>query len=189
MNRCGCNPRQDPFEFSLEDSKGLTGSKFKFKKLFPYIQDTEKLKEKIICEYMEILDKLECGIQLDLESLLQKISYVYIYGGDYLNEKNFIYIPPITYIGFSLEKDFNKVDTSTLIERHLSSSIETVEKINNELYGSYLWIISPYPLTKVATDEGFTFEVKMLPVGYKNDTHYYRSSSKVDLCNLTYYIK
>ena len=187
MNRCGCNPIQQPFEFPIEDSQGSVGRKFK--KLFPYLQNIQDLKEKIICEYSEIIDKLECGIQIDLEPLLRKISYVYIYGGDYINNKNFIYIPPITYIGFSLEKDFKKADTSTLIEKHLSSSIEMVQTINNELYGSYLWIISPYPLTKVATDEGFTYEVKMIPVGYENEMHYYRSSSRLDICNLTYYIK
>ena len=44
--------------------------------LFPIVNNIDKLKNKIICEYLGIIDKLECGIQLDLEFLLEEISLV-----------------------------------------------------------------------------------------------------------------
>lgn len=75
MNRCGCNPIQEPFEFKiLEDYKGFY--KGKLQELFPIINNIDDLKNKIICEYSGIIDKLECGIQLDLEFLLEEISLV-----------------------------------------------------------------------------------------------------------------
>lgn len=36
-----------------------------------------ELKQKIICEFQDILQKLNCGIQPDLEFLLEEISVVY----------------------------------------------------------------------------------------------------------------
>ena len=75
MNRCGCNPIQEPFEFKiLEDFKG--SYKGKLQELFPIINNIDDLKNKIICEYSGIIDKLECGIRLDLEFLLEEISLV-----------------------------------------------------------------------------------------------------------------
>jgi hypothetical protein len=44
--------------------------------LFPIVNNINELKNKIICEYLGIIDKLECGIQLDLEFLLEEISLV-----------------------------------------------------------------------------------------------------------------
>jgi hypothetical protein len=46
------------------------------KELFPIVNNIDELKNKIICEYLGIIDKLECGIQLDLEFLLEEISLV-----------------------------------------------------------------------------------------------------------------
>lgn len=75
MNRCGCNPIQEPFEFSIGDIDfGSNGAKIQ--ELFPIINNIDEFKDKIICEYIGIIDKLECGIQLDLEFLLEEISLV-----------------------------------------------------------------------------------------------------------------
>lgn len=75
MNRCGCNPIQEPFEFPIiGNSKGFFEDKFQ--ELFPIVNNIDELKDKIICEYIGIIDKLECGIQLDLEFLLEEISLV-----------------------------------------------------------------------------------------------------------------
>lgn len=76
MNRCGCNPIQEPFEFKIIDNNlndTLIGN---LKELFPIANNIDELKDKIICEYIGIIDKLECGIQLDLEFLLEEISLV-----------------------------------------------------------------------------------------------------------------
>lgn len=75
MNRCGCNQISEPFEFSIEDCN-LGSNKIKLQELFPVVNDINELKNKIIQEYLEIIDKLECGIQLDLEFLLEEISLV-----------------------------------------------------------------------------------------------------------------
>ena len=75
MNRCGCNPIQEPFEFPI--NKAQTGSYPGYlQELFPIVNNIDELKNKIICEYLGIIDKLECGIQLDLEFLLEEISLV-----------------------------------------------------------------------------------------------------------------
>lgn len=75
MNRCGCNQISEPFEFSIENCN-LGSNKIKLQELFPVVNDINELKNKIIQEYLEIIDKLECGIQLDLEFLLEEISLV-----------------------------------------------------------------------------------------------------------------
>ena len=75
MNSCGCNQISEPFEFSIEDCN-LGSNKIKLQELFPVVNDINELKNKIIQEYLEIIDKLECGIQLDLEFLLEEISLV-----------------------------------------------------------------------------------------------------------------
>lgn len=76
MNRCGCNPIQEPFEFPIENSINLDSYGIKLQELFPISNNIDEFKDKIICEYIGIIDKLECGIQLDLEFLLEEISLV-----------------------------------------------------------------------------------------------------------------
>ncbi len=75
MNRCGCNPIQEPFEFPILRNQ-MDSYKGYLQELFPIINNIDELKNKIICEYLGIIDKLECGIQLDLEFLLEEISLV-----------------------------------------------------------------------------------------------------------------
>ena len=168
MNRCGCNPTPEPFEYTIKQKTGKIRNG-DFRQLFPIEIDVDELKEKLICEFEEILDKLECGLHPDLEFLLEDLSWIYI--KEKIFENNAIYLPPVNYIGFGDE------------------NIRMTEIIKNKVWGYHLWIVSPYALHKVATDENFSFEVKMVPVAYRNGLHYYRSSSKVDICNLTYYIK
>lgn len=184
MNRCGCNPVPKPFEYTIEENsrKKIRGD---FKELFPIEINLDKLKEKLICEFEETLDKLECGLHPDLEFLLQDISWIYI--KEKIFENNVINVLPSNYIGFGVE-NINELNLNSLIIRH-QENIKMTEIVRNEIKGNHLWIVSPYVLHKVATDENFTLEVKMNPVAYKDGLHYYRSNSKVDICNLTYYIK
>ena len=184
MNRCGCNPVPEPFEYAITKNlgKNLGG---KFNELFPVETDLDELKEKLICEFEEILDKLECGLHPDLEFILRGLSQIYI--KEKIFENNATYIPPANYIGFGGE-DINELNLDLLTVRY-QEDIKMTEIVKNKVWGNHLWIVSPYALHKVATDEGFTYEVKMNAVAYKNGLHYYRSNSKVDICNLTYYIK
>lgn len=184
MNRCGCNPVSEPFEYTIKQNLGKKANG-NFKELFPLEVNLDELKENLICEFEEILDKLECGLHPDLEFLLRDISQIYI--KEKIFENNAIYIPPANYIGFGVE-DINEINLESLTVRY-QENIEMEEIIENKVWGSHLWVISPYALHKVATDEHFSFEVKMNAVAYVNGLHYYRSNSKVDLCNLTYYIK
>lgn len=183
MNRCGCNPIPEPFEYPLQNL-GIK-VKGKFKELFPLEPDLDKLKEKLICEFEEILNKLECGLHPDLEFFLQDLSWIYI--KEKIFEDNAIYYPPKTYIGFGTE-NIDELNLNSLIVRY-QENIRMTEIVPNDTWGYHLWIVSPFALHKVATDENFSFEVKMNAVAYKNGLHYYRSNSKVDICNLTYYIK
>jgi len=45
--------------------------------------DIQELKDKVICEYNRIIHQLECGIQPDLEFLLEEISLIDIYENEY----------------------------------------------------------------------------------------------------------
>ena len=77
--RCGCNPIPVPFEFPINSSIASNiGSDVIFEDIELNNQGTIcELKQKIICDFQDILRKLECGIQPDLEFLLEEISAVY----------------------------------------------------------------------------------------------------------------
>ena len=74
MNRCGCNPTWEKYEFKIPEN--LLRNKYNLPELFPITPDLDELKRKIICEYSGIINKLECGFQEDLEFLLEEISLV-----------------------------------------------------------------------------------------------------------------
>ena len=74
MKQCGCNPIQEQFEFPINDDN--INYQFEFGQ--PDSKDFYKLKYKIIQDFQEIIRLLECGIQPNLELLLQEISLIYI---------------------------------------------------------------------------------------------------------------
>lgn len=78
---CGCNHIvQQPYEFPIfdNDSELLKDVKeFDISAQYPGTSTLCELKEKIICDFYKILDQLECGIQPDLEFLLEEISFVH----------------------------------------------------------------------------------------------------------------
>ena len=78
MDNCRCNPIQKPFEFPIIDNNN---SNIYIEDYYPEINNLCDLKKKIICDFYDIINKLECGIQPDLEFLLQEISLIYIYNG------------------------------------------------------------------------------------------------------------
>lgn len=93
-----------------------------------------------------------------------------------------------TYIGFSSASEAQNVVLSNLNKKILSN-ISMTQNLQNQVEGNYLWIVSPYTLNMVATDPGFTFRVSMEPAVTLNGLKYYRSSSQLDISNITYYIK
>ena len=183
INKCGCNPIQEPFEYSIEENLENI-IEVKFKKLFPIEIDIEKLKTKLICDFDQILNELECGLHPDLESFLEELSQIYMKN---IFSDNTIYIPPVNYIGFG-DENINDLNLNSLIKRH-QENLRMTETVENKIYGSHLWVVSPYILHKVATDSDFNYNVTMNLVATINGIHYYRSNSKVDICKLTYYIK
>ena len=93
-----------------------------------------------------------------------------------------------TYIGFSSAETAEAVNLQDLTKK-IISGLTITEILQNNVSGNYLWIVSPYNLQKVATDQGFTYEVKMVTMNTINGLKYYRSNSALDISNLTYYIK
>lgn len=76
---CKCrNPLPEKFEFEIVSTDPIISN------VFPEDNNSyfnlDELKEKTICNYLHILDQLECGIQPDLEMLLEEISLINIYG-------------------------------------------------------------------------------------------------------------
>lgn len=77
---CRCHTIDNTYkEFEINDSCSKKPKSGGIK--IPQIEDSDLsgLKNKIICEYEDIISKLECGIQPDLEFLLEEISLVYLY--------------------------------------------------------------------------------------------------------------
>lgn len=74
--RCRCNPIPSPFEFQISESPIRNKTLKGLPELFPIENNLCELKQKIIQEYLQIIDKLECGIQKDLEFLLEEISLI-----------------------------------------------------------------------------------------------------------------
>lgn len=75
---CGCSePYFGPIMFDISDDNIQIISSTQ-KKLLPDISESKIwcLKEKVIKEYLDILNKLECGIQPDIENILQEISLI-----------------------------------------------------------------------------------------------------------------
>lgn len=93
-----------------------------------------------------------------------------------------------TYIGFSQEENANNIDLTSL-QKKVVANLTMHEALENNVAGNYLWIITPHTLQNVATDQGFTYLVKMNIVDSFMGLNCYRSSSKIDISNITYYIK
>lgn len=74
---CGCNapiPEQIIFDIPDDKIQIINSSKI----IIPNIDDSKIwcLKEKVIKDYLDILNKLECGIQPNIENILQEISLI-----------------------------------------------------------------------------------------------------------------
>lgn len=127
-----------------------------------------------------------------IKNINHKGSTTFTINCQFKNESNSVSITTIqsdpTYIGFLNTDNVQEVVLSELNKKILPN-ISMTETLNNTIKGSYLWIISPYAINKIATDPGFTFNVSMDLVTTINDLNYYRSSSQIDISNLTYYIK
>lgn len=75
---CQClNPIPEKFEFEVIDNSASIPIS---QENISYYNNTDQLKEKVICDFIHILDQLECGIQPNLEILLEEISLINIYG-------------------------------------------------------------------------------------------------------------
>lgn len=77
---CGCNPvSNERFEFDISSSNnGLPFYYSNLSAILPYGNDSDidNLKCKTKQDYYDILKQLECGIQPDLEFLLEEISII-----------------------------------------------------------------------------------------------------------------
>lgn len=85
MRQCGCQKNYTNFEFPIIDSCGnisIVNNNDIENNYQPTLDELCELKRKIICDFQDIMNKLECGIQPDLEFLLQEISLIYIYDDD-----------------------------------------------------------------------------------------------------------
>lgn len=110
------------------------------------------------------------------------------YGEETANCSATITLTLPTYLGFSTAQEAAYLDLNVLSKK-VVSKIQMTESLQNTVKGNYLWIVSPYRVTDVATDPGFTYKVKMLAINNINGLYYYRSSSALDVSHLTYYIK
>ena len=74
---CGCKPIIEPIEFEIPDSNNINTISADVK--FPEEEsDLCELKSKVICDYINVIQNLECGRFSDLEILLEEISYIEI---------------------------------------------------------------------------------------------------------------
>lgn len=148
---CGCNdPTHHYIEFHI---RGSVENPFS-----PSIQLPKKdshideLKDKIICEYINIIDKLECGIQEDLRNLMEEISLLEI------NEEFF----GITYSNTAILQTLNEEDemiyttfygnsnSPEVPELSQLSQISTLE-FEDYIEDIYYFILTPYKLIEANT--------------------------------------
>lgn len=148
---CGCNdPTHHYIEFHIRGS---------VENLFsPSIQLPEKdsrideLKDKIICEYINIIDKLECGIQEDLRNLMEEISLLEI------NEESF----GITYSNTAILQTLNEEDEMIYTTFYGNSNSPEVPELNqlsqtstlefeDDIKDIYYFILTPYKLIEANT--------------------------------------
>lgn len=76
---CGCNPvSNEQFEFNISSSNSRTTFYSNLSALLPKGNDSDidNLECKTVQDYYDILNQLECGIQPDLEFLLEEISII-----------------------------------------------------------------------------------------------------------------
>lgn len=74
---CGCGEVPSPFEFQINDNLIIISNNTNC--ILPNKTDRLNcLMEKIIQDYLDIINKLECGIQPDLENILEEISLIEI---------------------------------------------------------------------------------------------------------------
>ena len=72
---CGCKETPQPFEVEIPILTYKNNSNITFD--IPICNpEKDYLKEKIIQDFLNIVDKLECGIQPDLENLMEEISLI-----------------------------------------------------------------------------------------------------------------
>ena len=73
---CGCGGPQYVQEYTIGNDFQLSNN---FDVKLPNTTDKIScLKRKVINDYLDIIDKLECGIQSDIENVLQEISLITI---------------------------------------------------------------------------------------------------------------
>ena len=77
MKQCCCKNEPEQIEFPIEDC--FKNQEIYIDDYYPDVKNLCELKQKIILDFLNIVNKLECGIQPDLEFLLQEISLIYIY--------------------------------------------------------------------------------------------------------------
>ena len=80
MRNCGCKKSIDePYEYTIEPTikQDLIVEDF-----YQEPENLCKLKYKVIQEFSDIINKLECGQKPDLEFLLEEISLIYIYNNE-----------------------------------------------------------------------------------------------------------
>ena len=149
---CGCNPPSyDYIEFNIPDIKKPDNSSPVL--LQNKFDHTGELKNKIVCDYFNIIDKLECGIQPELADLLEEISLIeinqyfsnIIFGkdtiiyGDKIDTDMIIYT---TFFGGSSEPNLQSINNL-----HKGNNLTFTDNINNVYY----YIVTPYNLKSVET--------------------------------------
>lgn len=78
---CGCSKiSNEPYEFKIGDcDKPLTYSNYQIQ-LLPNENDEDwcRLTNKVIGDFLKVIKQLECGIQPDIEIILEEISLIYM---------------------------------------------------------------------------------------------------------------
>lgn len=141
MSYC-CNPTSQIIEFPIVDTNFPDINIHKC-----FCQNYEelcKLKQKIICEYWDIIHKLNCGILPDLEFLLQEISLIYAInnegiGVEISNTMNEIITLDRFYIGAA--SNYEDILSTEYIRQLDNKSYDVVFKQND-----YLFLILPLEL-------------------------------------------
>lgn len=166
MTNCGCREiSHEPLEFKLQDCchpQVYTNCG----PLLPNENDIDlcKLQNKVICEFKDVIKQLECGIQPDIETILEDISLIFMNSCGYNIAKKMY--------STDIEEDY------FLRHNNFLSEFETQEEkdqvlLNLGIYDKINSMVTEDRLIEgLNTKIGFVAKVGKFYYGFASDAHY-----------------
>lgn len=161
---CGCREiSRTPIEFKIESCPQVH---INCGPLLPNTndEDFDKLRNKIICDFKKVIKQLECGIQPDIEIILEEISLLFMNGCGY-NVAKKMYSTDIEEDYFLRHNNFLSEFNTQEEKDQVLLNLGIYDKINNMVTENKL-------IEGLNTKIGFVVEIGEYYYGFASDIHY-----------------